>query len=160
MVYYWNKNPKIAEGLLKDKTVLELGSGTGIVGLSSAAFGAKKIYLTDLPEYLHILHINKAKNDALFHKPTQTEDTINVRQLRWDNHEDMAEISKIDTIVGSELAYDKQNVIELMNTIRHYKTINPQLQVMISYQKYPQLWKNLAVKFSEYFEGQFCEVQW
>jgi len=38
--------------LLKDKRVLELGSGTGIVGLAAAAFGAQKVYLTDLPQYL------------------------------------------------------------------------------------------------------------
>jgi len=101
MVYYWNKNPAIAEHLLKDKNVLELGSGTGIVGLSSAAFGAKRVYLTDLPEYLHILHVNKAKNEGLFHKPTHTEDTFEVRHLQWDNKNDIAEITQIDTIIGS-----------------------------------------------------------
>jgi hypothetical protein len=47
-----------------------------------------------------------------------------------------------------------------MNTIKNYKTVNPQLQVMISYQKYPQVWKNLAVKFKEYFGNKFSEMEW
>lgn len=55
MVYYWNKNTKIAEELLRDKVCLELGSGTGIVGIAASLFDAKKVYLTDLPEYLAIL---------------------------------------------------------------------------------------------------------
>lgn len=31
---------------------------------------------------------------------------------------------------------------------------------MISYQNYPQEWKNLEVKFNEYFPGQFKTVDW
>lgn len=59
MVYYWNKNKHIAEDLLQGKNVLELGSGTGIVGICSAAFNPKKVHLTDLPEYLKILQLNQ-----------------------------------------------------------------------------------------------------
>lgn len=49
MVYYWNKNKNIAKDLLTNKNVLELGSGTGIVGISAAIFNPKTVYLTDLP---------------------------------------------------------------------------------------------------------------
>jgi hypothetical protein len=47
-----------------------------------------------------------------------------------------------------------------MNTIQHYKQVNPKLQVMIAYQKYLQDWKNLLLKFNEYFKGMFSEVSW
>lgn len=47
-----------------------------------------------------------------------------------------------------------------MNTIKHYKNKNSKLKVMISYQNYPQEWKNLEVKFNEYFPGQFKTVDW
>lgn len=38
-----------------------------------------------------------------------------------------------------------------METIKHYKETNPAMKVMISYQKYKEEWKNLEIKFSEYF---------
>jgi hypothetical protein len=47
-----------------------------------------------------------------------------------------------------------------MNTIRYYKAANPQLKVMISYQKYVEDWKNLHLKFEEYFHGEFKIVDW
>ena len=49
MVYYWNKNKHIPEELFKNKRVLELGSGTGMVGIAACAFNPVKVYLTDLP---------------------------------------------------------------------------------------------------------------
>ena len=65
MIHYWNKNTHLAQALFKGKRVLEVGSGTGIVGVAAAAFNPKKVYLTDLPEYLAILQSNKNKNVAL-----------------------------------------------------------------------------------------------
>jgi predicted nicotinamide N-methyase len=65
MLYYWNKHPDVTEGLFKGKRVLELGAGTGLVGVASSAFNPTKVYLTDLPEYLTILGINTAQNKFL-----------------------------------------------------------------------------------------------
>lgn len=48
LVYFLEKNEKIAEEWLKNKNVLELGSGTGILGLAVACFETKAIYLSDL----------------------------------------------------------------------------------------------------------------
>jgi predicted nicotinamide N-methyase len=118
---------------------LELGSGTGIVGIAAATFGPKTVLLTDLPEYLTILQANQQRNLHLAHDPA----CLQVQQLSWDNPSDLAAITHIDTLIGSELAYDKENVIRLMNTVRYYRQANPQLKVMIAYQKYPQEWKNL-----------------
>lgn len=38
LVYYWEKNKSVAKQLIEHKRVLELGSGTGIVGLTACAF--------------------------------------------------------------------------------------------------------------------------
>ena len=43
--------------LLKNKKILELGSGTGFVGLVCSYFQPDKIYLTDLED--HVLSIKK-----------------------------------------------------------------------------------------------------
>lgn len=73
----------------------------------------------------------------------------------------MSSLLPIDTLIGSELAYDKQNVIRLMDTIKYYRSQNPALKGMISYQKYVQEWKNLEIMFEKYFgkEG-FKLVEW
>lgn len=55
MISYWNKNKDVALELFAGKRVLELGSGTGLVGIGASAFSPTKVYLTDLPEYLKIL---------------------------------------------------------------------------------------------------------
>ena len=47
-----------------------------------------------------------------------------------------------------------------METIKYYKAVNPNLKVMISYQKNHEEWKNLYVKFKEYFGDKFGVVEW
>ncbi len=72
----------------------------------------------------------------------------------------MQNVPEIDTIIGSELAYDKLNVIKLMNTIKYYKSKNDKLKVMIAYQKYSDNSKNLEIQFKEYFGSEYGCVQW
>lgn len=57
-IAYLNKNPEVAEEYVQHKNVLELGSGTGILGLAACAFNPKTMYLTDLPEYLKLIELN------------------------------------------------------------------------------------------------------
>jgi ribosomal protein L11 methylase PrmA len=42
--------------------VIDLGSGTGIVGIAMARLGYGKVFLTDLPEALHLMHENVLKS--------------------------------------------------------------------------------------------------
>lgn len=58
-IAYLNKNPKVAEEYITGKNVLELGSGTGILGLAASMFKPKVIWLTDLEEYIKIIEMNK-----------------------------------------------------------------------------------------------------
>ncbi len=47
-----------------------------------------------------------------------------------------------------------------METIKYYRGRNPALRVVISYQKYVEDWKNLHIKFEEYFKGEYRLVEW
>jgi methylase of polypeptide subunit release factors len=64
-IAFLNKNYEVANEYLTNKNVLELGSGTGILGLAASLFKPKNIYLTDLPEYLDLIRLNKEKNKKL-----------------------------------------------------------------------------------------------
>ncbi len=68
--------------------------------------------------------------------------------------------SKIDTIVGSELAYDKDDVKRLMKTISHFLALNPQLKIMISFQKNKEQWKNFETCFKEHVGVQYRLIGW
>ena len=48
---------KVAEEV-KDKTILELGAGTGAVGLAASLLGAQSVLLTDLPHLVPCLQAN------------------------------------------------------------------------------------------------------
>ncbi|CAD7952937.1 unnamed protein product [Amoebophrya sp. A25] len=58
LCYMLVKSPELVRG----KTVLELGAGTGVVGLTAWALGAKRVVLTDLEEALPHLHKNVSLN--------------------------------------------------------------------------------------------------
>lgn len=58
----WLSEPQ-NRGLFEGKSVLELGSGTGIIGLSLAQMGARRVVLTDLEQQLPLLRSNIAFNE-------------------------------------------------------------------------------------------------
>ena len=74
---------------LEKKHVLELGSGTGLLGLVAARLGAASVTLTDLPSELHLLRANVARNEkrnAAFSAPTF------VKPLVWGDEAGMLEL--------------------------------------------------------------------
>ena len=58
LISYLDYNTEKASTMLKGKTILEVGSGTGITGLATIAFEPKHVYLTDLPEYVSLIQEN------------------------------------------------------------------------------------------------------
>jgi predicted nicotinamide N-methyase len=58
LVAYLNKHFSKWSTLIKDKVVLEVGAGTGIVGLACNLFHPKTLILTDFKENLELLKHN------------------------------------------------------------------------------------------------------
>ena len=107
----------LAENGPKQSCVLDLGAGTGIVGLAAAASGAHlRVVLTDLPSVLPLLEQNVAQNrDAL------GETELFVTSLRWDDDRELREAARrfgpFDLIVGGDLLYRPQVVTPLLTAL-------------------------------------------
>ena len=109
-------------GRLENKHVVELGSGTGIGGLTAAASGAASVVLTDgSTAVLPLLEAN-VKINRLDH-------IAKVKRLRWgcddDAEDDLAKLERArsqtaaphDLVIGSDLLYAPEIFPDLLETL-------------------------------------------
>lgn len=98
--------------------ILELGSGTGLVGIAAAAILGAHVTLTDLPHVLPNLRFNATANaDAVAARGG----SLAVRQLRWGVAGDIAEVGSapaFDAIIASDVVYYDHLIEPLLETIR------------------------------------------
>ena len=104
----------LSERDLAGSSLLELGSGTGVGGLSAAAAGASSVVLTD----------GSAAVDELLRENIDANgfgDRVSTRRLRWGNDDEVtsaAALGPFDMIVGSDLLYAPESFPELLETLR------------------------------------------
>ncbi|EKX33254.1 hypothetical protein GUITHDRAFT_120570 [Guillardia theta CCMP2712] len=104
----------------KDKRVLDLGSGCGLVGICLASAGAH-VTMTELPGHTSLLQENVENNlkahcpgswqvqECVWGSPGETTD--------WGNVTDMGQ--GWDFIVGSDLIYSDASTPHLLKTLQH-----------------------------------------
>ena len=94
---------------------LDLGSGTGIVGLAAASSGVfSRVVLTDLPSVVPLLERNVAANLR------RCAAAVEVLPLRWDDEGALRSVSErgpFDLIVGGDLLYRQQVVEPLLGAL-------------------------------------------
>eukprot|EP00644_Phytophthora_capsici_P000465 jgi/Phyca11/13746/fgenesh1_pg.PHYCAscaffold_4_\ len=109
--------------------VLELGSGTGYVGLMIAAcFNPSHVYLTDLPTHLNGLHRNVERNSGALRPGVQ----MHVSELSWGNVEQETSLlesiadsngeAQVDVILGTDVAYLQELYDPLLHTMNRLAT--------------------------------------
>lgn len=114
---YFYTNPHI----VKDKRILELGTGTGFCGISLAKLlNPKRVILSDLEQVsenvtAHNIDLNNAKAEFI--------------TLDWET--DSFDFSSIDSIVGSDLVYDPNLGSILAKFILNALDQNPDLEIYI-----------------------------
>eukprot|EP00435_Cladocopium_sp_Y103_P041945 s2074_g11.t1 len=100
------------EHLCRGATCLEVGAGTGVVGLTAAYFGAKLVVLTDVARQIPLLQRNATANDA---------GEVHVKELDWTKAEQRAGLQpwkgSWSLIVGSDVGYDPDLFEPLLQTL-------------------------------------------
>lgn len=107
------RSPTFTE-FVKDRTVLEVGSGLGLTG-KVAGYSARKCILTDCDQeviQLHQGHLNEPTSS-----PGNSLGTSEARVLDWRD-EPPESMDKVDVIVGSDVAYYYYLLRPLMDTTR------------------------------------------
>ncbi|CAE7726875.1 eef1akmt3 [Symbiodinium pilosum] len=103
--------------LVRGKRVVELGAGTGLVGLVCSALGAAEVVLTDLSQGLPLLQRNVQLNvGALGGAATR------VAELRWGQQASIQVAPEgCDVVIGCEVIYqhDDETASALVATMRH-----------------------------------------
>lgn len=137
LVKYFEKNYEKLRSKFdfSNKTIVELGSGTGICGIIFSEFAPKAIYLTDL-QYLFPLMNENIKLNKKF---LQSE--IFVEELIWGekSYEKIDEIFKnntngVDFLIFSDLIDSSGIYLEdLMKTIEYCFIKNPKLVIFNCY---------------------------
>lgn len=99
--------------LVRGRRVVELGAGTGLVGLVAAALGAEDVVLSDLPSTLPLLRTNVSRNAEVCGRRAR------VAELRW-GAEVPPEVSNCDVVIGCEIVYqhDEETAAGLVDTMR------------------------------------------
>lgn len=96
--------------------ILELGSGTGLVGIVAAAILSANVTLTDLPHVLPNLQFNVDTNAAVV---AAAGGSLQVSSLRWGEVEDAEHVGReFDLILASDVVYYDDLYEPLLETLR------------------------------------------
>ncbi|XP_061336459.1 uncharacterized protein LOC133283596 [Gastrolobium bilobum] len=96
--------------------ILELGSGTGIVGIVAAVTLGGNVTLTDLPHVVPNLRFNADANAGIV---GSTGGAVTVAPLRWGHVDDVEAIGReFDLILASDVVYHDHLYEPLLETLR------------------------------------------
>lgn len=101
--------------LLSGMRVIDIGSGTGIVGIVAARLGCESL-CTDITPLLSLLNSNTLANPPLYGG------CVNVAELDWKKSaSQLPRLSEIygpfEIVLGADLIYSSHNYLPLMNTL-------------------------------------------
>lgn len=98
--FFWHR--QMEEDAFRSRRVLELGAGTGVVGLTLGKLGAS-VTMTDCePEVLDLLHRNSLANGIA--------GSTEVRELNWSDRSSFLQPAvPFDMIVAADVLYSKKD---------------------------------------------------
>lgn len=100
----------------RNLNILELGSGTGLVGIAAAATLGANVTVTDLPHVIENLQFNADANATGL---TTNGGAVHVAPLRWGQADDVNLIGRdFDLILASDVVYHDHLFEPLLETLR------------------------------------------
>lgn len=134
----------------KGKQILELGSGTGCLGLALHQLEAN-VVLTDQPSLLSLLERNSARNQN-----EKMHTRARVAELNWGKPTDLSS-SKWDVIVGSDITYHPESIPELIETLLRFMSDST-----LAYIGHTHRYASRTTYFLEQFQQNFNvqEIKW
>ncbi|XP_023949615.2 methyltransferase-like protein 22 [Bicyclus anynana] len=121
-------------GGLTDKTVLELGAGTGLTSFVAAIY-AKKVICTDidLGGILDLIKLNAKYNSKLMKSPFKVM-PLDFTKTKW-NPSLLTEIKQTDIIIAADVIYDDDVTAAFISTIQKILGTNPPKTIYIVLEK-------------------------
>ncbi|KAL4182730.1 hypothetical protein AMTRI_Chr11g151680 [Amborella trichopoda] len=137
-----------AKVVVKGKRILELGSGTGMVGVAAAMLGAH-VTMTDLPHVLPNLSFNADANQRAV-EVTGRGGSLHVQPLTWGHDHDCHLLLQagggggFDMVLGSDLVYHDHLFDPLLRTLQFF--VKEEVQFVMAHLK---RWKKEAAFFKK-----------
>ncbi|XP_062434744.1 protein N-lysine methyltransferase METTL21A [Rhea pennata] len=98
---------------LRERTVIELGAGTGLLGIVAALLGAR-VTVTDRAAALALLESNVRAN-----LPPELQPRAAVKELTWGKDLGGFPAGAFDLILGSDIVYLEDTFADLLRTLEH-----------------------------------------
>lgn len=96
--------------------ILEIGSGTGLVGIAAAVILGAEVTVTDLPHVIPNLKFNAEANADV---AALNGGSVHVATLRWGETDDVETLGReFDIILGSDVVYYDHLYDPLLKTVR------------------------------------------
>uniref|UniRef100_A0A9J7Z1P5 Protein N-lysine methyltransferase METTL21A n=1 Tax=Cyprinus carpio carpio TaxID=630221 RepID=A0A9J7Z1P5_CYPCA len=129
---------------LKGKRSIELGAGTGLVGIIAALLGAS-LTITDREPALEFLASNVHENI-----PPSQQGAVRVSELTWGENLHLYPTDSYDLILGAEIFYLEETFPALLQTLKHLSSENTVvlLSCQIRYERDEHFLVELRRRFS------------
>ncbi|XP_064371296.1 protein N-lysine methyltransferase METTL21A [Dromaius novaehollandiae] len=98
---------------LRDRAVIELGAGTGLLGIVATLLGAR-VTITDRAAALALLESNVRAN-----LPAELQPRAAVQELTWGQDLGRFPPGAFDFILGSDIVYLEETFADLLQTLEH-----------------------------------------
>lgn len=123
------------DSMIRGKRVLELGAGSGLVGLVARCLGAKRVVLTDLPDVLPIIRANVEHNRDTVSQYCADDGAkgagIRISPLIWGKTKLDEFEGQFDCILASEVIYESIHAELLIGVLR--KLVSPSCTAVVSF---------------------------
>ena len=116
---------------IKGKNILELGAGTGLVGIVTCFLGAN-VVITDTAEALEATKNNVIRNLNSTSESTASRASFSVDVLHWGKNLDSWKDNHWDYVIGADIIYIEETFSDLLRTLQVLTESNKQTVIFLS----------------------------